>query len=66
MTVAELIEVLQHYDPSTLVVIDSLGLFVIDTLGVFPIADVVDHMTRYAAPDGEHYDCVVLQPSPWP
>jgi hypothetical protein len=63
MTAIELIEVLQKYDPSTLVTIDTLGF----ARGVFPVDDDrIGDITRFKAPDDERYDCVVLQPSPWP
>jgi hypothetical protein len=60
MTVSELIDTLRYYDPTTLVTIDTLGF----SRGVFPISDHVD-MTEGITIEGEHYDCVVLEPSLW-
>lgn len=57
MTVGELIEALQTFDPSRVVCVDTHGW-----LGLYPVADKVSPYRAFA------FDCdtVVLEPSKWP
>jgi hypothetical protein len=63
MTVGELITELSAMEPTALVTIDTLGF----SRGIWPAADIIDDV-RTASLEmlGEHYGCVVLEPSPWP
>ena len=61
MTVAELIEALEGFNPSNLVVVDTLGF----SRGVFPVSDRINGPLTIKM-DGESYGCAILEVSEWP